>query len=218
MSVAIHSPDRVLIERANDMAPKDKLLRLIDWIWRVRGSLPLPPGQSSSEALDRVEPLFDVVGTRYDRNDEQLTFTKKDQAAQDKMSVFDGGELRVENTAAGLALRYSMTSRALLFCFLAPFLFIAFGQLTVALGKLHEPPAKNKKEEAKKERVLPQHWIDKALGAPAPEKPKKDKKEEGPSPTPAYVFAGLFAVLYAVGRWLEQWLVNRLFRRRLQAD
>lgn len=31
------------------------------------------------------------------------------------------------------------------------------------------------------------------------------------SRTPAYVFSGMFAVLYAVGRWLEPWLARRNF-------
>ena len=59
--------------------------------------------------------------------------------------------------------------------------------------------------------------IDKALGAPAPEKPDKKKKDDDdkPSPTPAYVFAAIFAVLYVVGRILEDRLVKSLFRKRL---
>ena len=69
--------------------------------------------------------------------------------------------------------------------------------------------------------------IDKLLGAPAPEKPKdekkdgKDKKAGGDkekdkfSPTPAYVFAGIFAALWLLGRLLEPWLIRRLFTRQL---
>jgi hypothetical protein len=62
--------------------------------------------------------------------------------------------------------------------------------------------------------------IDKFLGAPEPEKPDEKKKKEeeekkGPSPTPAYVFAGIFATLYVGGRILEDWLIKRLFRKRL---
>jgi hypothetical protein len=62
--------------------------------------------------------------------------------------------------------------------------------------------------------------IDKALGAPAPDKPKKDgDKAEGrnkkPSATTAYVFAAIFATLYVAGRILEDRLIKRLFRKKL---
>ena len=64
--------------------------------------------------------------------------------------------------------------------------------------------------------------IDKALGAPAPDK-KKDgadkgegKKKKKPSPTYAYVFAGIFASLYVIGRILEDRLVRRLFDKLLK--
>ena len=60
---------------------------------------------------------------------------------------------------------------------------------------------------------------DKALGAPAPEKPKKDdksKEDKGkPKPTASFVFAGIFAFLYVVGRVLEDRLIKSLFRKKL---
>lgn len=202
--------------------------RFIDWIWHVRGSLPLAPGQSGDEAFDRLDPLFRQTGTSHERTGDTLTFRKKDQAAQDKMSIFDGGVLRVERGPAGPALRYDMTSRALLLCFLAPLLFIGFGQLTIAIGKFEKSPsATEKKAEAKKDdkkdAVVPMNALDKALGAPEPEKPKdkakdkeKDKDKSGEhSPTTAYVFAAIFATLYVVGRILEDRLIRSLFRKRL---
>lgn len=206
--------------------------RFIDWIWHVRGSLPLAPGQSREDALDRLTPLFFESGTSHDRGGDTLTFTKRDQAAQDKMSVFDGGTLRIENGAAGSVLRWHMTSRALLFCFLAPLLFLAFGQLTIALGKLETPASEaSQKKDDKKEKgkaEVPMNPIDKFLGAPAPEKPKKDgpdksngdkkkeeKKDDKHSPTSAYVFAGIFAALYVGGRILEDWKIKSLIRRKL---
>jgi hypothetical protein len=198
-------------------------LRFIDWIWHVRGSLPLPPGLSRGDAFDRLDPIFRQTGTRHQRADETLVFSKKDQAAQDKMSIFDSGTLRIEDGVEGPVLRYHLISRALLFCFLAPFLFLAMAQATIALGK-HEKAvaaaaAKAGKKPKKPEKAaLPLNPIDKALGAPAPEKPKKKKDDEdkkGPSPTPAYVFAGIFATLYVVGRILEDRLVKHLFRKRL---
>jgi hypothetical protein len=198
--------------------------RFIDWIWHVRGSVALAPGQTSDQAFGALDPLFREPGTSHDRDVDSLTFRKKGQAAQDKMSVFDAGMLRIENGVTGAVLHYHLISRALLMCFLAPLLFLGFAQLTVFIGDLEKASAeaagKDAKAAAKKDTALPQNPIDKFLGAPAPEKPKtdaKDKKDgkKKPSPTPAYVFAGIFATLYLVGRVLEDKLVKRLFRKRL---
>ncbi|MEW9857069.1 hypothetical protein [Novosphingobium sp. M1R2S20] len=199
--------------------------RFFSWIWHIKGSLALAPGQSSDEAFARLDPLFRESGTSHRRTDDTLIFRKKDQAAQDKMSVFDGGVLRIEKSPSGLVLRYQLTSRALLLCFLAPLLFLAFAQLTIAVSKLEGPSAEEADvSEKNKDVELQLHPIDKALGAPAPEKPKKDDAETSESgagkhsPTPAYVFAGLFALLYVVGRVLEARLVRTLFRRRLSGS
>lgn len=201
-------------------------LRFIDWIWHVRGSLPLPPEQSGSEAFDRLAPLFEERGTSHERDGDALTFRKKGQAPQDKMSVFDSGVLRIEQGEGGLMLRYHLISKALLACFLAPLLFLGIGQFIVAVGGMAKPPAEAEKKAEKSEKKdaeIKLHPIDQMLGAPEPEKPKKDgdkkDKEKGkdkkPSPTPAYVFAGIFAALYLIGRILEDRLVRRLFNRRL---
>ncbi|QQN73728.1 hypothetical protein [Croceicoccus sp. YJ47] len=196
---------------------------MIDSIWHIRGSVPLRPGQDAEEAFTRLDPLFATRGTTHRRDGDTLTFHKKDQEAQDKLSIFDGGTLRVEAGPGGRALRYNMKSRALLYCFLAPLLFLAIAQVTVLIGQYEANAAKaeesDKKEKAEDE-DLPQHFIDAALGAPVPEKPSADDAEEdkGPKPTAAYIFAGIFAALYVVGRILESWLVKSLFRRRLSGD
>jgi len=200
------------------------ILRFIDWIWHVRGSLALAPGQSGDDVFDRLAPLFSQPGTSHERTNDRLTFRKKDQAAQDKMSIFDGGVLRIDKGAAGSVLRYHLISRALLFCFLAPLLFLGIAQLTIALGA-HQKSSTDATSAVKKAVAkivdVPMNPIDKALGAPAPEKPGKDGadkpggRDKKPTPTPAYVFAGIFATLYIVGRILEDWLIKRLFRRRL---
>lgn len=193
-------------------------LRFIDWIWRVRGSVALAPGQSESEAFDRLDPLFRQTGTSHQRLDNTLTFKKKDQAAQDKMSVFDGGVLRIDKGVAGSVLRYDLISRALLFCFLAPFLFLAIAQFTTVIVKFDKPPHEAAKKHTPPPKMNP---IDKALGAPAPDTSKKDDEDGGGkkgkklSPTPAYVFAGIFAALYVIGRVLEDRLVRRLFKKAL---
>jgi hypothetical protein len=191
-------------------------LRFIDWIWHVRGSLALAPGQMSNDVFDRLDPLFRQTGTSHQRTNDTLTFTKKDHAAQDKMSIFDGGVLRVDKGVAGSVLRYHLISRALLFCFLAPLLFLSIAQLTVVIAKYDKPPH----EATKKHAAMPLNPIDKALGAPAPDNSKKDDADSGKkgkklSPKPAYIFAGIFASLYVVGRILEDWLIKARFKKRL---
>lgn len=201
-------------------------MRLIDWIWHVRGSLGLPPGKSAEQVFGDLDPLFHEPGTSYELADNALVFRKKGQAAQDRMSVFDAGVLKYEQAPTGPVLRYNLFSRSLLLCFFAPLLFLGFAQLTILVGKLDkhstEATSKDGKKPEKKLADLPQNPIDKFLGAPAPEKPKKDEKGKGadqdrkkPSPTAAYVFAGIFAALYVVGRILEDRLVRSLFRKRL---
>lgn len=199
------------------------ILRFLNWIWSINGSVALPQGQSADDAFAKLDPLFHEPGTTHERSDNMLTFRKKDQAAQDKMSVFDSGVLKIEEGAAGPVLRYRMASRALLACFLAPLLFLAFAQMTVAIGEYEAAKAETAKKPdkpEKKDEVRALNPIDVALGAPAPDPPKKDGEKDDPrkkhSPTPAYVFAGLFATLYVVGRILEDRLAKRLFSKRLQ--
>jgi hypothetical protein len=91
---------------------------------------------------------------------------------------------------------------------------------TSAADKLAAEKAEAKKKAAdEKLAKMPMNPIDKALGAPAPKKPGTDgKDEEGgkkPTPKPAYVFAGIFAALYIVGRILEDRLIKSLFKKRL---
>ena len=211
-------------------------LRFVDWVWHIRGRLALPPGQSGDDAFSRLNSLFGENGTSYDRAGDTLTFRKKDPAAQDKLSVFNGGTLQIEKSAEGPVLRYHLISRPLLFCFLAPLLFLAFGQLTLTLAKFHKPSTETASTSGKtsaakkpggkpaakaeaKAPDLPMNPIDKFLGAPAPDKKKggeKDgKRDKKPSATAAYVFASFFAFLYVVGRILEDRLVKRLFTKRL---
>lgn len=190
--------------------------RFINWIWHVRGSLPLEPAQATA-AFDRLDPLFRQPGTTHQRTAESLVFRKKDPVAQDRMAVFESGELRLASGASGPELRWHMTSRALLACFLAPLLFLAFAQLTVFTNTLRAPAAQSAPQ--KPAVVHPLHPIDKALGAPEPEAPKAGEETgrgKKPTPTAGYVFAGIFAVLYLVGRVLEPWLVRNLFARRLR--
>jgi hypothetical protein len=189
-------------------------LRFIDWIWHVRDNHALPPGQSSEDAFDRLDPLFRQTGTSYQRTNDTLIFSKKNQAAQDKMSVFDGGALQIDKSVGGSVLRYHLTSRALLFCFLASPLFLGIAQITVVISNFEKPTP----HEEKKHADTPMNPIDKALGAPEPDnsKKKEDKDDDKKlSPKAAYIFSGIFAILYVVGRILEDRLMKARFKKRL---
>jgi hypothetical protein len=100
--------------------------RLIDWIWTVRGSLPLAPGQSGDEAFARLDPLFREPGTTRRREGDAMAFQKSNPLSQDPMAVFDHGRLQI---VAGPALGYELTSRALGFCFVAPAFFLGLSLL-----------------------------------------------------------------------------------------
>ena len=225
---------------ANSLGTGDPVnARFFDWIWHIRGSVPLAPGQSNDDAFDRLDSLFRERDTSHDRTRDTLSFRKSNQQPQDRMAIFDSGVLQIASGAAGPVLRYDLTGRALLFCFLAPLLFLAFAGLSIGLGAIDKPTAaevaeqkKNDEEKEKRNAARPQNPIDKFLGAPAPEKPKseaekkkdeakkkaagEDEDESEHSPTAAYVFAGIFAALFVGGRILEAWLIRRLFRKRLQ--
>lgn len=195
--------------------------RFIDWIWHVRGNLALSPGLSPNDACTRLDPLFHEPGTSHQWSGNGLVFRKQDARAQDRLAVFDSGVLQVEQGAEGPVLRYSLSSRALLLCFLAPLLFLGFAQLNITLGKLdkHSTEVADPAQKAAKKPALQLNPIDKFLGAPEPDNKATSKAEERQknkhSPTPGYVFAGIFAALYIGGRILEDRLVRSLFRKHL---
>lgn len=217
------------------MAAKGPAWLSVAWIWHICGEVPLTDGQSSDETFAKLNPLFAHSGTTHARMGDVVMVTKRDQLAQDPLSVVDHGTLRIESSERGAVLRYHFVSRALLYCFLAPLLFLAVAQVTVFLGSLEKPKAEDNagKDQRKKDKKgeIQLNPVDKFLGAPAPEKPKDDKKDakkapgdkkkdnedakDGFSPTPAYVFAGIFAALWVLGRLLEPWLIRRLFQRTL---
>ncbi|OUI85436.1 hypothetical protein HK27_05725 [Acetobacter orientalis] len=193
---------------------------LIDWVWHVRGNLSLPVQQTSSETLGKIEPLFQEVGTTHERTNDGLIFSKKNQPSQDKMAVFDNGILSIEKSQDGSFLRYDLTSKTLLFCFLTPLFFLIMAELTIVVKHLQKPStevSQSVSDKAKEEKYLIQSPIDKALGVPAPEKKsEKDKEGQGKrklSPTAAYVFAGIFSILYVIGRIREALSVKSLFRK-----
>lgn len=198
-------------------------LSYIDWIWRIRGTVETGPAQSPAEAFRKLDSLFQEENTTTRIDGDTLHFTKRAQRPQDKMSIFDGGTLRV----SGGVLRYDMMSKALLACFLAPLLFFALGRVGVAFDEWRNPPelAAAKAEAAKKRSLVkpedvPMSAIDQFLGAPIPEKAKKGGEEMGkrnrkPSMTTAYVFMGIFFALWVMGRILENVLIHSRIRKRL---
>lgn len=193
---------------------------MIDTIWRARGEVALDQPLTADQAFARLDPLFQHPGTTFAVDGDTLTYSKTNPAAQDPLATFTRGTLQYQQRA----IRYDVKSTALLLCFLAPLLFLGFAQLSLAANAWEKSGAeveeKAKKEEDKPKPVRKLNPVDEFLGAPPPDDPdkKKDEKKEdeddGPhSPTPAYVLAGLFFVIYLVGRVLEPWL----FRRRLRA-
>lgn len=202
-------------------------LPLIDRIWRVRGEIPVDSSISPEEVFARLEPLLRNDRTALAVEGETLSYAKRNPAAQDKLATFNRGTFRIEPAGAGAVLRFDLFSNALLLCFLAPLLFLGFAQAAITLNAWEaaaEAAAKaseksEKKDEEKPKPVSKLNPVDEFLGAPAPEDPnKKDKDEEDEgrhSPDEAYVLAGLFAVIYLVGRWLEPWLLLRRVRAAL---
>jgi hypothetical protein len=196
-------------------------LSFIDWIWHVRGSLPLAPGQSSKDVFDGLNPLFRQSGASHHVTNGTLTFSKKDSLAQDRMSVFDSGSLWIERDVVGSVLRYHLISRILLFCFFGPVLFLAIAQFTIYINKIDKLPAETAKPAAlPKQAVILMSPVDKFLRARQPDNSKKyaapvSRKGGKPTPTSSYVFAVFFAILYVVGRILEGGLVRTLFKKSL---
>ncbi|WP_353218385.1 hypothetical protein, partial [Sandarakinorhabdus sp.] len=210
------------------------IMRTVRLIWHIRSQIDLPTGLDAAAAIDRLAPLLDTAGTSTKRTDDSLIFTKKDPASQDKLAAFNAGSLRIASTAAGQVLKFDLTSRFMLACFAAPLLFLAFAQIALVTGAYQKAEAeaaeklekaKEAKEKAKKKaekpdaKELPRNPIDVALGAPPP-KTKKEReaeklkqKDEPVSATPHYVFAGFFAALYLIGRFLEQRLARNLFKK-----
>lgn len=202
-------------------------LPYIDRIWRIEGEIPLGQSLSADTVFERLDPLFQTPGTEVAREGETLSYRKRNPAAQDKLATFTRGNLQVGSRSSGeTVLRFHLSSTALLLSFLAPLLFVGFGQLAELANSwekaaMEAAPEKDKEKDKDKPKPVPTlHPIDAMLGAPAPEDPnkKKDKdkdkdKDKGPhSPTPAYVLAGLFLAIYLVGRVLEPWLIRRTLR------
>ena len=96
---------------------------------------------------------------------------------------------------------------------LAPLLFLGFAQAAVTIGELEKASAPAAEEKARKE-----HGVAATSDRQVSGRSHAGKAEEGQGrrrqgqvfAKAAYVFAGLFAILYVVGRTLEDRLVKSL--------
>ncbi|QDH34323.1 hypothetical protein [Porphyrobacter sp. YT40] len=197
---------------------------LIEAIWRARGDVPLDPALSDAEVFARLDPLLRTPGTTIVTEGAMLRYDKDNPAAQDKFATFTRGRLWIDRAGQGAVLRFDLFSHALLLCFLAPLLFLGFAQMAVAINGWEAASgaaSEEKKADDKPKPVKQLNPVDEFLGAPAPEDPnakKDEKKDEGRhSPIEGYVLAGIFFLIYLVGRWLEPWLARRRLRAALAA-
>lgn len=206
-------------------------LPFFDAIWRARGAMVIDEEMAPATAFERLDPMFQLHGTKYKVDGDTLTYTKDNPTPQDKLATFTRGSLKVERQSGQTAVSYDVRSHALLYCFLAPLLFLGFAGLALGLNAIDppDPKGKDETEESAEADEEPQqlHWIDQMLGAPAPDKPEEKDSEEGAeesdkdevkpkhSPTSAYVLAGIFFLIYCVGRFLEPLLLRRTLRRAL---
>ncbi|GAB4478207.1 MAG: hypothetical protein OHK0018_09170 [Erythrobacter tepidarius] len=202
----------------------------IEWLWRAEGEVPIDPPLSAAEAFARLDPLFRTPDTTYAVKGDTLTYVKHNPAAQDKLATFTSGTMRVARSEDGAAkLVFSVRSKALLMVFLAPLLFLAFAQVMSAANDWEKAAMEAERAETKAagklkddDKAKPKaelHPLDKMLGAPEPEDPSKKKEEnkdkEKFETTPAYVLAGMFFLLFILGRVLEPWLLKRTLRAAL---
>ncbi|WP_137681562.1 hypothetical protein [Aurantiacibacter suaedae] len=209
-------------------------LPFIDWAWRSRGEIAIEPPLTTEETFARLRPLVDKETTECDYGDNTLTYIKGNPAAQDRLATFSQGTLTVEQQGGLTKLLYDVKSNALALVLLAPLFFVGFAQIAVAINQWEDRKAEVAKAEGaseeeadEEEEPAPHHWIDEALGAPAPEtlEQKKQrmeeegeqKKEKLPT-TPSYVLAGLFLALYVLGRFLEPYLFRRTLKRALNLE
>lgn len=207
-------------------------MHLIDWIWRARGAVELDPPLTPAEVFERLKPMLEEASVTAGAEGRAVSYRKFNPSAQDKLATFSSGSLMVAEDQGQSRLLYDLKSPALRLVFLAPFFFLAAALGTQVLSDFEranqqqEEAAKGKdKAEEEEEEEEPRNAIDVFLGAPEPftleekKRRKEEKEKEDPhSSRPAYIFAGIFAALWILGRFLEPWLVRRTFRRALYPD
>lgn len=198
-------------------------LPFIDRIWVARGTLELEQQLDPREAFNRLAPLFDPKEIELNSQSSTLTYRKANPEAQHKLATFSSGTLEFQSRGDTSEITYRVRSLALLLTFLAPLLFLAFGQTIVGIGMVNQAlTAEEEKEDEEEKEPGELHWIDEMLGAPAPENPEDDEDEEEEdedhSPMQAYGLAGVFALIYLIGRILEPRLFRSTLRKALAGD
>ncbi len=202
-------------------------LPFIDRIWVARGSFEFDQQLDACEAFDRLAPLFDREEVELDSQTSTLTYRKANPEAQHKLATFSSGTLEFQCRGNTSEITYRVRSPALLLTFLAPLLFLAFGQTIVGIGMVNQAlTVEEEKEDEEEKEPSELHWIDEMLGAPAPENPEeKEDKDEGEeeededhSPMQSYGLAGVFALIYLIGRILEPRLFRSTLRNALAGD
>ena len=214
-------------------------LPYLDRLWTARGQIDLVPPGAPATTFAQLAPLLAQSDTQVTIDGPKLSYVKDNPGAQDQLATFSRGEFEVCGTPDHPRLTYRLVSPALMLVFLAPLFFLAIAQATEIVIALERPTvaekAKMEKEKAKMEKKAAEEGpaqlnpIDQWLGAPRPETLEEKKLREleeetdetagsDHSPGPAYVLAGIFAVLYLFGRWFEPFLVRRRLRTALHPD
>ena len=107
---------------------------MIDWVWHIRGSVPLAGPESS--ALDRIENLLSAqYKSKRERGDDYVKFN--DPLWQNMLSpnwlamvLYDRGRFWVDRTLNGPTLRYELRSlHGFVFCLFGAIMFFSVGML-----------------------------------------------------------------------------------------
>ncbi len=202
-----HPADRAAQPDASGAPTQRK--RLTDWIWHIHGSVPLDPGQSPTRR-STARSAVPHTGTARERNGDTLTFTSATRRRRTGWRC-SAAHAVIEAQAEGWSCAIG-SDKALLYCFLAPLLFLAFAQATVALGKLESPRSRPRSRRRRKT-PAPLNPIDKRSARRHPSNPRRragdDDKDKKPSPTAAMSSPGSSPRSMRSGRVFEARRVGR---------
>jgi hypothetical protein len=111
----------------------------LDWLWHMRGSVPLPAHASRQAVLNRVAAAFERERKRVERIDGAVTFDSP--LFSDIMSpnwltlvIYDHGRAWIDER--GVTLRYDVRSlHGFIFCLCAAALFAGIGGMRHDVGQ-----------------------------------------------------------------------------------